>query len=261
MNKKELIWMEADMSGLGRYEEVLLRRDNLRKAAEQYQISYFREFGDLIVESFKTRIECIKKKKIIAYCQQQINHGKKINAAQLDHFIMREMLEYQNDLDALIAHNKAVRAAGGVSEHELFKIKKIYHGLAKLIHPDLHPELEGDPKIREFWDRIVIAYEHNQLEDIEDLDFQVRQYLAEKGSEAEDIVIPDLAGKIKRVEDEIEKILSTDPYLYKLLLADAEAIESKKAQLRDEIKEYKEYEKQLDELISQFDIDVERNYS
>ena len=258
MNEKELIKIETG-SGLDRYEEVLLRRDNLRKQAEQYQISYFREFGDLMVESFRIRIECIRKKKIIAYCQQQINHGKPINGAQLDHFITREMLDYQNDLDAMIAHNKAVRAAGNVSQHELFKIKKIYHGLAKLIHPDLHPELESDPQISEFWDKIVVAYEHNQLADIEDLDFQVRQYLEKKGHGENETVIPDLDKKIKRVEDEIDKIISTEPYLYKLLLADAESVESKKEEIREEIRSYTEYSGQLDELISQFRI--ERHYS
>ncbi len=259
MTDKELMITEVSLKGADRYEELLLRRDNLRKQAEQYQISYFREFGDLMVESFRIRIDCIKKKKIIAYCQQQVNHGKAINGAQLDHFITREMLDYQNDLEAMIARNKAVREAGRVSEHELFRIKKIYHGLAKLIHPDLHPELEGDPKIREFWNRIVIAYEHNQLDDIEDLDFQVRQYLESIGGGAADVAIPDLDKKIRRVEDDIENIISTEPYLYKLLLADAEAVEARKAEIREEIRSYTEYAKQLEGLIAQFDI--ERNYS
>lgn len=259
MTDRELIKSEADRKGIDKYEELLLRRDNLLKEAEQYQIGYFREFGDLMVESFRIRIDCIKKKKIIAYCQQQVNYGKPINGAQLDNFIKREMETYQKDLDAMIAHNKAVREAGTVSQHDLLKIKKIYHGLAKLIHPDLHPELEGDPKIREFWARIVTAYEHNRLEDIEDLDFQVRKYLEDSEHGASEIVIPDLESKIKRVEEEIDKIISTDPYLYKLLLADAEAVEAKKAEIREEIRSYTEYAKQLDELIAQFRI--ERNYS
>ena len=159
----------------------------------------------------------------------------------------------------MIRHNKAVKESETISEYDLYKIKKMYRELAKMIHPDLHPDLESDPQIREFWQNIVLAYEHNQLEDMEELDFQVRKYLEEKGNEDVEIVIPDLDKKIRRVEAEIEKIRNTEPYLYRLLLEDAGAIASRKEELRDEIASFKDYSKQLDEIIEQFNI--ERNYS
>lgn len=255
----DIIKAESSADSLERYEEVLLRRDSLRKQAEQYQISYFRVFGDLLVESFTIRIECIKKKKIIAYCQSQVNRGQPVNGAQLDRFIKREMAEYKEDLETMIRHNKAVKDSGRVSDFDLYKIKKLYHGLARLIHPDLHPELESDPNIREFWDSIVLAYEHNQLADMEELDFRVRKYLEDRGVADTEIVVPDIGAKISRVESDIERITSTDPYLYKLLLDDEEAVAMKKETLRSEIDSYTEYSGQLDEVIAQFRI--ERNYS
>ena len=135
----------------------------------------------------------------------------------------------------------------------------MYRDLAKLIHPDLHPELENDPQILEFWQKIVLAYEHNQLEDMEELDFQVRKYLEGKENDNTDIIVPDLDKKIRRTEQEIERITSTEPYLYKLLLQDAESVAAKKEELREEINTYTDYSKQLDEVIDQFNI--ERNYS
>ena len=53
-------------AALSKYEELLLRRDNLRKQAENYNLAYIREFGDLIEEEFRIKIECIRKKKEIA---------------------------------------------------------------------------------------------------------------------------------------------------------------------------------------------------
>jgi len=259
MGKADIIRIENSADDLSRYEELLLRRDSLRKKAEQYQISYFKEFGDLIVESFTIRIECIKKKKIIAYCQQQVNHGKLINGAQLDHFIEREMLEYQNDLDAMIRHNKAVKESETVSEYDLYRIKKMYYGLAKLIHPDLHPEYEDDLQLMEFWNKIVLAYEHNQLQDMEELDFQVRKYLEDIDNGDPVSIIPDIGKKIRGVEEEIDRITNTEPYLYRLLLEDEESSAAKKDELKAEIGSYRDYSKQLDEIIEQFTI--ERNYS
>ena len=92
MSTVEIIKTENSGGSLARYEEVLLRRDSLRKKAEQYQISYFRVFGDLLVDSFTIRVECIKKKKIIAYCQMHVNQGKLINGASLDHFIEIDLI-------------------------------------------------------------------------------------------------------------------------------------------------------------------------
>ena len=59
-----------------RYEELITRRDSLKKEAFQYHRAYIREFGDLILKVFRKKIECIQKKKTIEYCQAALNHGK-----------------------------------------------------------------------------------------------------------------------------------------------------------------------------------------
>lgn len=225
MSKSDIIKITNEQDNLARYEELLLRRDTVRKEAEQYQIRYFREFGDLMVKSFELKIECIRKKKTIAYCQQQINHGKKIDGVQLDKFINREMADYYSDLEMMIQHNKAVKESERISEYDVFKVKKLYHELAKLIHPDLHPDIAGDAQIAEYWQRIVIAYEHNRLEDLEELDFLVRKFLEGRGGADAEVLIPDLPKKIAKVEGEIEHITGTEPYLYRLLLQDEDAVE------------------------------------
>jgi uncharacterized membrane protein len=45
------------------------------------------------------------------------------------------------------------------------------------------------------------------------------------------------------------EIMETDPYQYKFLLDDSEAVESKKENLKTELKTYEDYSKQLDEVL------------
>ena len=84
-----------------RYEELINRRDELKKEAFQYHADYVREFGDLILELFRKKIECIQKKKTIEYCQAALNHGKSVDQAQLQAYLEKEMAVVQEDLKSL----------------------------------------------------------------------------------------------------------------------------------------------------------------
>lgn len=242
-----------------KYEELLIRRDNLRKEASQYHHEFIRFFGDYITESFRLKIECIKKKKMIAYCQKLENQGKKIIASNLAAFIEKEMADYQAELDAMILDVKAAKGAKSITATDLRKIKDIYYGLVKLLHPDLHPELADDEKIKDYWKKIEIAYRHNHLDDLQELDVVVRRYLKRQGYDNLDIEVEDVEIKIKRVEDEITEIISTNPYLYKLLLYDERSVKEKTMEYKDEIESYKSYSEKLEEILARFK--VEEMYS
>lgn len=237
-----------------KYEEVLLRRDKLRKEAENYHLEFIRVFGDLIIESFKLKIECIRKKKMIAYCQRLVNQGKVINNNELIAFIEKEMQDYQAELEDIVESVKIVREAEKVSPFDMKKIKELYHSLAKLIHPDIHPELAGDPILEDYWYRIVIAYNYNNLKELEELDLLVRKYLNDKDMADLEINIEDISEKIQAVEAEIDVITSTNPYLYRILLNDRKETEEKKQEYKEEIESFKKYSAQLDEVLSTFEI-------
>ena len=80
------------------YEELLIRRDHLYKDATSYQIAYTKEFGELILENFKLKVECIKKKKTINYCRRRLNRGLSINADRMNAEIEAEMFLYYEQL-------------------------------------------------------------------------------------------------------------------------------------------------------------------
>ena len=87
---------------LQRYEELLLKKDSLIKESFQYQMSYIKEFGDLIAECFNAKVACIEKKKIIAFCQKIINKGGKPNQADIDRYIEDTMKDYYQELDKIL---------------------------------------------------------------------------------------------------------------------------------------------------------------
>ncbi len=236
------------------YEKLLLRRDSIKKKAEQYGISFMKEFGDLLVEAFRLKIESIKRKKQIAYCQKCLNQGKTINQNELDNYIESVMFDYYSELQDMINDNQAVKESGTVSGFNLRKIKEIYYYLAKKIHPDKRPDLAKDENIRSLWFQIVIAYNHNQLDELQELKFKVEQYLESIGEKGIDVEIPDVEEKIEKVLKQIDEIISKNPYQYKFILEDENEVKEYREELEDEIQSFKDYCAELDEVLNGFNI-------
>ena len=70
-----------------RYEELLLRRDGLKKECFQLEKEYSRVFGELVIAVFREQMDCVKKKKTIEFCQAAVNRGKSANQAELQEYI------------------------------------------------------------------------------------------------------------------------------------------------------------------------------
>ena len=238
----------------GRYEELLMERDNLKKDAFIMQRNYVAEFGDLIIQIFEKKLECIKKKKTIEFAQAAVNHGKSVNQDELQDYLTKEMAAFQEQLDAMIEDNKRAKKSEVVSEYDFLKIRRVYHKLVKLIHPDINPLTAENETLSDLWQRIQIAYNCNNLKDIEELEILVTTALDKMGVGVMEIDIPNIDDKISELEAEIIRIRETDPYMYKYLLEDPEAVSEKNKELKDELKSYEDYAAQLDtiweELIS-----------
>ena len=235
-----------------RYEEVLLRKANLKKEAHQIMLNYLNVFGDLIQELFTLKVECIKLKKMISYCQAMVNKNIPLNRAGLEQHIEKQMSDYQKELDDMIAQVKNAKESVDVSLATVRLIKQKYYRLAKLIHPDLHPEYADDEVIQELWYRINVAYECNQLNDMEELEVQVNAYLASLGEGGEMPEIANLEEKIEAVEKEIDTIVHTKPYIYRFILEDPDDVKRKKEELQEDIQSYTDYKEELEQIFEQF---------
>ncbi len=178
--------------GYNEYEKLVIEYDNVRKEALQWKITYTKEFGNLIVSVFSQKITCIKKKKIISYCQAEINKGNTIDRDEMLSQINDEMQEYNRQLIQMISENEEAGSSRNISTSAAAKIKKIYHRLAKMLHPDINPKTDEIPVLKKLWHMIVVSYNANNLNDLEAAEVLVKRELEEIGWENMVIEISDL---------------------------------------------------------------------
>ena len=74
--------------------------------------------------------------------------------------------------------------------------------------------------------------------------------LKDNGFAGQEIEIPDIRKKIKDLKAEITKIITTEPYTYEKILNDPEEGKTRHETISDSIKEYKDYEKNLNEILA-----------
>ena len=231
------------------YENLLLERDQITKEAGQIWTVYLQLFGKLITDNYEEKLECIKCKKTIAYYQNALNHGGVVDSAAMEKYMEQEMAEYYANLRRMLKENEDANNAGTSTPYQVARAKTLYRRLAKLIHPDINPETDHSKELQELWQRILIAYHHNDVKELSELEVLVRKVLKELGSEDVKVDIPDIEEKIEALKSEIEGIKQTEPYCLRYLVEDEEAAEKKKTELREELETYQKYHKELNEVI------------
>ncbi len=234
-----------------RYEELLLRKNDLKKECIHLELEYTRTFGELIIAVFKKKIECVQKKKAIEFCQMAINRGQLPDESQLAEFIKQETLQMQKHLEQLISEYDSANDFTVLNETDILKIKTIYRRIAKQIHPDINPHVQESEKLKELWYEVVSSYNRNDLEALNELEVLITRELSGMTGEVAAIQIPDIDNRIAAIEEEIGHIMDTDPYQYKFLLADKDAVAAKKDDLTRELNTYLEYSARLDALLDE----------
>lgn len=231
-----------------RYEDLLLKRDQIIKESGSILIAYIREFGELMQMAFMRRIECIRLKKLIAYCQKQINRGLKIDMDKAGDEVDAEMTSYYIDLMEMMARNEEAQQAKSVDELHCLRSKRIYRRLAKKLHPDINARTGKEEELSLLWNRIVSAYQASDDDELENLEVLARKILNDLGDEGFEIVLDDIREKITKLERVISELMTTEPYIYKDLLLDAEKVKEKKKELQTELDEYTNYLAELTDI-------------
>ena len=228
------------------YEELLLRRDELKKDAEHIFMAYDRVFGDITIEIFMLEIDCIALKKSISYCIMAKNRGESVAPEKLREYIAEKMAIYQAELDEMVRQNEISKKSEKISDFQAKEIKRIYRKIAKILHPDISNITEKYPPLADLFQRVMIAYNHNGYKEIKELEVLVNLALKEIGEEEFEIVIPDIEAKIEELEEEIKTIMTTTPYIYREILNDSERIQQLMNKLEEERSSYSDYKAELE---------------
>lgn len=251
--KKSLMTIENDNKRCEEYEELLLQRDQLFRECGSYMTAYTQVFGDLITANFELKVECIKKKKTISYCRRRMNRGLAIDTTRMQAEIDQEMTLYYTQLKEMSEDNERAKKAGTISEFRLNRAKKIYRRLTKLLHPDINKKTLENENLRELWERIAKAYQHSDADELDDLEVLVRRAMDDLGDDSFELNLDDIETRIERVENQINDILTTEPYIYGELLEDEEKKQAYREQLQAEHDDYEQYleslTKTLDEML------------
>lgn len=115
----------------------------------------------------------------------------------------------------------------------------------------MNPKTNEIPELKELWQRIVVSYRANDLEELEEAEILVNKFLVDHHLDGNEIKIQDIDTKIEKLKEQIQKIKETNPYQYRFLLQDQEAVQNKKRELQKELEEYRVYEQELDQLLEQ----------
>ncbi len=233
------------------YENLLLERDQLSKEAGQIWTVYLQMFGKLISDNYEEKLECIKCKKTIAYYQTALNQGGAIDAAAMEKYLEQEMAEYYANLRRMLKENEEANGAGTSTPYEVERAKTLYRRLAKLIHPDINPETDHSEELQELWNRTLIAYHHNDVKELAELEVLARKVLKDLGADEVKVDIPDIEEKIDAVRVEIDQIIHSEPYSLRYLVEDEDAAKKKKAELQEELESYQKYHRELNNIILQ----------
>lgn len=234
-------------SDYDRYEALTLQKEQLEKDAEDYYFAYIREFGELTTASFELKIDCIALKKEISLYVSAKNAGRKLRAEDVAEFLKIQMSSYREELARMLKEKEIAGKSVQIGYADEFQIKSIYKRLAKLLHPDISPLTGKYPALAELFQRIVVAYRCNDLKELRKLEVLVNRELEEHGINDFSMIIPDISDRIAELLDDIEHIVSHEPYTYKKILDDPDAVEDKKRRLTEEIGEYKKYKAELEE--------------
>ncbi|WP_276905449.1 J domain-containing protein [Faecalibaculum rodentium] len=233
----------AGQSELEEYTALLMEKERIRKTGHDFQLTYDRMFGPLIVEEFQAQVEAIKQKIELSLYIQVMNRGEQPDPEEIEKDLDARMENWRRRMKLLVEYHETIAGLPELPVEYVLAAGRLYRRLAKRIHPDLHPEYADDPVARELWERLCMAYKGNNIPEMEELEVLIARL--DPSHPLSPDRIPDLAEKIRRLKKEIQGMMSRDPFLYGVWIGDPEQVREKQEEYRRLIQGWKESRKQF----------------
>lgn len=237
---------------LSLYEDLLTKRAEIEKECDALLVRYLQEFGEENVAIFNEKVRSIELKKRIAFCVAKENLGQTIYEEEMLSSVNLEMAPLFHELEVRKweyseARGMEMKPAEFLKER---KLKTIYRRIVHMIHPDLHPEYNGNEEIEGLFNQAVIAYKASDDSALSRVYDRLQLMLLEEN----EIEIEDLEAKIEETQRVLEEIFSNEPYIYIHLLNDERKIERKHQENQKELSAFEEYNEMLSEELKRFRI-------
>lgn len=226
--------------------EKLFYKDELRLVVcKNIETAYMLQLGALEYKVYEAQCEALRLRRKQELIQVKKNRQEKIYIPEIEAVLNKEFEEYQKKLDQQIEKmNDAIDRSKGrmLTDEESKRIKKIYHKVVKVLHPDLNPEIT-DVQIALF-ENATSAYANGDLPTLEIIYEMVGEHEPiHKEENAMQKLIREkdrLKGLIKTVEESIDHIKAEYPYNVKEIVEDEEKLNEHRRALEMMLQQYKD---------------------
>ncbi len=218
---------------------------------------YMMLIGQLEHRAYELKTEVNRWKRRFALRQQYLNRGEKPDLMCIEAELDKEFAEYLAEIKKHIEEIKEASLkfhAGKLSEKESSDLRCAYLNAVKKLHPDINPGLPQSAI--DLWNQIQKAYSEQEWDNVKFLaslvdgvvsggvDFEASQ----DGMAALKESCERLAAKSREIAKETEKVKSTVPFTYEVLLEDEELVAQRRRQLNAQIAALEECVKEYEEL-------------
>lgn len=227
------------------YKNLILERDEALSDAEQADQRYIFEFGEINIQIFKESIECIKLKKSIEYCLKCINNNNPVNVDAI-----KDIVQLVDDINLgkitkMKERHKYAKRARNISLREVEAIKKLYRKLAKVFHPDVNSICAEEMELIEIWSKIYDAYMRSDFKALVECEVIAAELAKKYNLKEIEVDCDNLEDKISEIEIEIQNIVTNEPYTYRDLFANEDAVKARHTELEEMLMDYKNYRAEL----------------
>lgn len=219
---------------------ILIHHELLLQICPNIEREYLLNFGSLEYELYRKDVKLSMLKRKLQLIRIQINNEEEIDIELIDEIVEEEFSKYKENIKKHMDELNGAMEEQHVrflSKKDTKRLKLIYKQCVLKLHPDLNPNLSNREK--DLFIEITEAFKNGNLNALESLYYFVPNRKVEFESEIER-----LQELIEYEENEIAKIKEKYPYNKKELL------------LNDN--EIYEYKVMLNNLITQFDDDIQR---